>query len=76
MRIIHAEDMKIIIGDLRYELVELDIIVGLQRAQHHKILKGGYIYEMMDKIKLMHRLTKLLFKVLKLKPLISLKNQN
>ena len=75
MRIIHAEGIQIIIGDLCYELEELEITLGLQQFQHQGIVKVGHVYGMMDKIKLKEwtdRLTKLLFKVLKFKSLISL----
>ena len=78
IRILHTEDMQIILGDLSYELEELELTVGLQRAQHHGIVKVGRVYRMMDNIgiqKCNDRLTKLLFQALKFKPLISLQTR-
>ena len=50
MRILHTVDIQDIIGDLRYELEVEGVTVGLQRVQHHGVVKVGYIYSMMEKI--------------------------
>ena len=64
MHILRTEDMRIILGNLRYELKELKINVRLQRVQHYDTVKVGHVYGMMEKINLQElsdRVTKLLF---------------
>ena len=50
MRILHSIEVQNIIDDLRYELEVEGIILGLQRVQHHDVVKVGYIFGMMEKI--------------------------
>ena len=50
MRILHKVDMLDIIVNLRYELEVEDINIGLQRVQHHDVVKVGYILGMLEKI--------------------------
>ena len=64
MRVLHTEEMQIILCDLRYELEELYVTLGLKRAQHHAVVKLGSIGGMIEKIDVQEwsdRLTKLLF---------------
>ena len=50
MRILYTVDIQDVICDLRYELDVERVTVGLQRVQHHDVVKVGYIYGMMEKI--------------------------
>ena len=79
IRILHAEDIQSIISDMRYELEIEEITLESQQVQNHDVIKVGCtlgcILGMMDKINLQEwtdRLKKLIFTVLKCKPLTSL----
>ena len=52
IRIIHIEEMQSIISDVWQELEAQEIALGLQRFQHHDLIKIGHILRMMDKINL------------------------
>ena len=75
MCVLHTVKMQDIIDDLRCELEELEIKLGLKRVHYYHIVKVGCVYGMMDKINLQEwkdLLTKILLKLLNFKHLISL----
>ena len=52
MHVLHTEDTQSTLGDLRYEIEDLETNAGFQRAQHHDVVKVGCIYGIMEKINL------------------------
>ena len=75
MCIIHTVEIRDIIGDLEHKLEIEGINLGLQRAQHHDVIKLGYIFGMTDKIDTQdwtERLQEILLKVLQCELKLSL----
>ena len=75
LRVSYSDDSQDIAGDLRPELEEEDIILGLHRVKHQNVVKVGIFLGMMDKINLKewkNHFQKLLFTFLELKPFIYL----
>ena len=52
IRILHSEDMKNIAGDLRYELEEEEITLGIQRVQHYAVVKIRFMLGIIDRTNL------------------------
>ena len=52
VHIIQSDDMQSIVNKLRHELEVEEIILGLQRVQHHDAVKVGNVYGMIYKIRL------------------------
>ena len=75
MRILCAVEILEIIGDLKHELETKGINLGMQRVQHHDIVKVGCVFDMIHKTDTQQwsdRLQKILLQVLKHKPKTSL----
>ena len=75
VRILHAIGIQDIVGDLRHELEVEGVTVGLQRVQHHDVVKVGYVYGMMENIDTKEWTDKVqivLLQVLQCKPELSL----